>query len=353
MHSIFHNGRSGLAPAGKALLAAALLLGAGGSASMAQSSSGDKPLLRVSAQSKEQIETLKASGVAEGAPYRIEWFLLATATDESAALLANSVDLNVRQGTISVTLQQGNSKEPWADGKAPVTIIAAHTTRDPASHKSMVTIVHPDGPIKEPKDLKGRSITFKEGGNMNTQALLSIKQAGLQASDVKLINLNPADGLVAFRTGKVDALTNSPAKLKQLIDSGKARILYTNTDVGFPASTATVVRTADLKDPAKVEIFRDFVGRIQQWYDWIAANPAAAEKIFIDVAHLKPDDAAYHVGTSIASIDLVDEAFLANEQRIADVVAEAGGIAKKVDVRLQYDTRFNDDIARLRAKASQ
>lgn len=333
------------------LLASAAIAGFA-AVSMASAFAQDsRPVLRVSTQNKDTLELWKASGVSDDAPYRIEWSLLPTATEESAALLANSVDLNVTQGTISVTLQQANSREPWTDGKAPVTVIAAHSPRDPDNYKTMVTIVHPDGPIKEPKDLKGRSITAKEGGNMYTQAMLSIEHAGLDASEVNFINLNPGDGLVAFRSGKVDALSNNPGRLTPLINSGKARVLLTNTDVGFPSSTATVVRTADLKDPAKVEIFRDFVLRIQKWNDWKANNVEIVEKVLVEATHLKPEDAAYYARANVNNVVVLDEEFFKVEQRIADVVAKAGGIPKKVDVRIQYDTRFNDDIARQRQKA--
>jgi sulfonate transport system substrate-binding protein len=327
----------------QALLAAAL-----GLAGIAAHAQDGRPVLRVSAQNKDALETFRESGVLNDAPYRVSWSLLPTATEESAALLANSVDLNVMQGTISVTLQQGSSRESWAGGKAPVTIIAAHSPRDDANYKSMVTIVKPDGPIRQASDLKGRSITFKEGGNMYTQALLSVEHGGLKASDVRLVNLSPADGLVAFRSGSVDALTNNPGRLKPLLDTGRARLLLTNTEVGFPASTATVVRTADLNDPRKVEIFRDFVIRIQQWNDWKATHTADVEKILVDITHLKPDDAAYNARASISDVVIVDDAFFKTEQHIADVVAQAGGIPKPVDVRIQYDTRFNDDIARAR-----
>jgi sulfonate transport system substrate-binding protein len=308
----------------------------------------EKPLLRVSAQNKDTLETFRVSGVADDAPYRIEWILLPTATEESAALLANTVDLNIQQGAVSVTLQQANAKESWAGGKAPVTIISAQSPPDPDKNKTMVTIVDADGPIKEGKDLKGRSITFKEGGNMNTQALLSIKQAGLKAGDVRLVNLSQPDGLVAFRTGKVDALANNPGRLQPLLKTGKARILYTNTDVGFPASTATVVRTGDLADPAKVAIFRDFVLRIQKWNDWKAANPEKFEQVLIESTHLKPDDAKYAVQNGVSDVVALDDAFLKTEQRIADVLAEMGGIPKQVDISLQYDTRFNDDVVKQR-----
>jgi sulfonate transport system substrate-binding protein len=307
-------------------------------------SAADLPVLRVSTQLKDYIETFGLSGVLKDAPYRVEWSLLATATDETASLLANTTDVAVGEGTVSVTLQQGGSQKSWADGKAPVAVIGAFIPRDPTNYKSMVTLVRADGPIKEPKDLKGKSITFKKGGNMYTQALLTVQQAGLKPSDVNFVDLSPADGLVAFRSGQVDALTNSPALVQALVDSGKARILYTNTDVAFPAGIATVARTADLADPAKVAIFRDFVRRVQLWNDWKGAHTETVQKVLVDIDHLKPEVAAYQAKADVNNMVVVDKAFLATEQRIADAVFAAGGIPKQVDVSLEYDTRFNNDV---------
>jgi sulfonate transport system substrate-binding protein len=297
---------------------------------------------------KDAIETFARSGVLADAPYRVEWSLLATATDETASLLANTTDLALSEGTVSVTLQQGGSQKSWADGQAPVTIIAAYLPRDSEHYKSMVTLVRADGPIHTPSDLKGHSITFKKGGNMYTQALLSVKKAGLSPSDVNFVDLNPAEGLVAFRSGQVDALTNSPALVQNLVDSGKARVLLTNTDVDFPAGLATVVRSADVKDPARAATIRDFIHRVRSWNDWKASHTAEVERVLVEVDHLKPDIAAYQARADINDAVIVDAKFLALEQRIADAVFEAGGIAHRVDVSLQYNTSLNADIAAAR-----
>ena len=319
------------------LLAVALPIGAAHAA--------EPPVLRVSTQMKDYIETFALSGALNDAPYRVEWSLLGTATDETASLLANTTDLALAEGTVSVTLQQGGSQKSWADGQAPVTIIAAYVPRDSVHYKSMVTLVRADGPIHTPSDLKGHSITFKKGGNMNTQALLSVKKGGLTPQDVTFVELNPAEGLVAFRSGQVDALTNGPALVQNLVDSGKARVLLTNTDVDFPAGLATVVRTADLKDAAREATIRDFFHRVRRWNDWKASHEAEVEKVLIQTNHLKPETAAYLARADINDPVQVDSAFLATEQRIADALFEAAGIPRRVDVSLQYDTRLNADIA--------
>jgi sulfonate transport system substrate-binding protein len=318
------------------LLLAVLLIGAARAA--------EPPVLRVSTQMKDYIETFALSGVLNDAPYRVEWSLLGTATDETASLLANTTDIALSEGTVSVTLQQGGSQKSWADGQAPVTIVAAYVPRDSVHYKSMVTLVRADGPIHTPSDLKGHSITFKKGGNMNTQALLSVKKGGLTPRDVTFVELSPAEGLVAFRSGQVDALTNGPALVQSLVDSGKARVLLTNTDVDFPAGLATVVRTADLKDGAREQTIRDFFRRVRRWNDWKASHPEEVERVLIQTSHLKPEVAAYLARADINDAVAVDAAFLATEQRIADAVFEAGGIPRRVDVSLQYDTRLNAEI---------
>ncbi len=326
----------------------ALALFAVVTATAVHAAADNRPVWHVSMQHKDQMDSWIASGVLKDAPYRIVWVLLATASDENAALLAGNTDAALAEGSVSVTLQQAGSTRSWADGGAPVTIIAAQTPREGADYKTMVTIVKADGPIKQPSDLRGHSITFKKGGNMYTQAVLTVKQAGIPFPDVKFVDLDPSQALVAFRTGQVDALANNPALLKSLTDSGKARVLYTNTDLGFPSSNAAVVRTGDLKDPAKAALFRDFVKRIQLWNDWKAAHIDAFTKIVMEDNHLTAEVAEYGAHAQIYDVDVVDASYFATEQRIADALYEAGGIPKKVDVRLQYDTRFNADIAAVR-----
>lgn len=304
------------------------------------------PILRVSVQLKDYIETWELSGVSKDAPYRLEWSVLGTATDETASLLARTTDVALGEGTVSVTLQHGGSSQSWADGKAPVAIVGAFVPRDPVNYKSMITIVRVDSPIKTAADLKGKSLTFKKGGNMYTQSVLAVKKGGLKFSEVTPVDLSPPDGLVAFRSGQVDVLTNSPGQVKSLIDDGKARILLSNTDVGFPAGIATVVRTADLKDPARTALLRDFVQRIRLWNDWKANHPNEVQKVLEASLHLRPEVAAFQARADVNDQVVVDETFLASEQLIADALAEAGGIPKTIDVHRQYDLRFNDDAAK-------
>ena len=148
-----------------------------------------------------------------------------------------------------------------------------------------------------------------------------------------------------FLSGLRIALTNGPALVQSLVDSGKPRVLLTNTDVDFPAGLATVVRTADLKDASREATIRDFFHRVRRWNDWKASHEAEVEKVLIQTNHLKPETAAYLARADINDPVQVDAAFLATEQRIADALFEAAGIPRRVDVSLQYDTRLNADIA--------
>ena len=60
--------------------------------------------------------------------------------------------------------------------------------------------------IKTKADLKGKKIAFTAGTGSEIYTTVLLKQAGLTAKDVSLVNLRPQDMLPALAAGSIDAM---------------------------------------------------------------------------------------------------------------------------------------------------
>jgi sulfonate transport system substrate-binding protein len=93
--------------------------------------------------------------------------------------------------------------------------------------------VAPDSPIKSVADLRGKKITLNKGTASQLLANRVFEKYGLAEKDVKIVNMEPANGKAAFLAGQVDAFFGTVDVLL-LKEKGQARILWSSKD--FPAA---------------------------------------------------------------------------------------------------------------------
>ncbi len=84
--------------------------------------------------------------------------------------------------------------------------------------------IAPDSPAKTIADLKGKRIAVQLGTNPYQSLLYLLADRGLTEKDVKLVNLQGQEALIAFKAGGVDAVFGSTSLLV-LRDKGELRIL--------------------------------------------------------------------------------------------------------------------------------
>lgn len=85
--------------------------------------------------------------------------------------------------------------------------------------------VQPNSGIASPKDLAGKRLTFNKGTASQLLANRVFEQAGIQERDVRIVNMEPANGKAAFLAGQVDAIFGTHDLLR-LSEAGKVKIIY-------------------------------------------------------------------------------------------------------------------------------
>ncbi len=121
-------------------------------------------------------------------------------------------------------------------------------------------IVLEDSDIKTAKDLEGKTIASPPGGTQFQQWPAFVKGCGLDASKIRLTNIDPAGGTAALIAGQVDAIAGYAQGYVPSIEirgNKKARILW-YADCGVTAVSNGIIVHSDLikEDP---EIIRSFV----------------------------------------------------------------------------------------------
>lgn len=305
----------------RALLLAAPALALGRAAMAA-----DGPL-HVGDQKGGAQSLMKAAGVLEDVPYRIDWNQFAAAAPLLEALNADAVDLAFA-------------------GDAPTIFALAaglrgHVIGAIRGTGASTTIVVPKtSPLRSVADLKGRSIATNRG-SIGHALLLNVADAqGWAPSDYRMANLLPSEAKAAFSSGNVDAWCSWGVYIAQarLIDDARVIIdgsngLMTGLSYAVATDQAIGARRAQLLD------FSRRVVAARRWAeshrDEYARVLAAEIGVPVPVARLTYD-------TEVPLPVPLDDKVLADQQRLADRFLKAGVIRSRVDASKMFDPSFNE-----------
>jgi putative hydroxymethylpyrimidine transport system substrate-binding protein len=194
-------------------------------------------------------------------------------------------------------------------------------------------IVLKDGPVKDLKDLKGKTIGFSVSGFEDAMLGQMLKSAGLTMDDVELVNVNFAlsGSLLA---GQVDAVIGAYRnfELTQLEIEGKPGKAFFPEENGVPVfdELIYVVNKDKTGDPR----FKKFLAAVEAATIYLTNHPEEAWNAFIEAYPNLNDelnrrawfDTLPRFAKRPASLDA------GRYQRFAEFMAEAGLIAKVVPV---------------------
>ena len=191
-------------------------------------------------------------------------------------------------------------------------------------------IVLEDGPIKSPKDLKGKTIGLSISGNEAAYLNTVFRPYGFGVDDVKLVNVgwNLSSSLL---TGRVDALIGAYRnfELNQLELEGKKGTMFYYEENNVPAYDQLIF-IANSKKQDK-EAIRRFLRGVELGAQYIINNPEKSWDIFKSYNPKQLDnelnkrawsDTIPHFALRPAARDV------GRYQRFSDFMVEAGGLEK-------------------------
>jgi len=242
-----------------AALGAGMALGAGGFAAAQDKPDLSKVTLRVGDQTGATQSKLKAAGLLNDLPYRIEWSVYAAAVNLHEALKADAVDTGLAGDAPTVSAIAGGS---------PIQVVAAFQNTSPGTS----IVVPRDSPIKSIAELRGKTISPTTRGSAGHFLVLrALKRDGVPLNAVKLAFLAPVDANAAFQTGTIDAWSIWGIYRARAQGGLQARTLASAQGL-TPSLFVLAARKSAVEDAGKRAALADFANRIERGYEWARTN---------------------------------------------------------------------------------
>lgn len=285
---------------------------------------------------------VKESGVLDGAPYDVEWAILAGPAANLSALYGKTIDVG-HMGDTSLTIEQANAAQEWTGDTVPLKIVAGWRNGFDPRYTPLVTAVRATAGINTLADLRGRTWAYNFGGYNHAQYLVSLSRADLTESDIKPVKFNDGNAsAAAFNSGQVDVYSGGQAAILDSISKGDAKILLSERDTKIPALNVWTARTDVLADPAKDQALRDFFTRLAGFWTWYDENPDTVKQTLKSTLKLSDARTEFEYRVRSGPFRKLDSALVAEEQAVADELRASGVLKKPVDVAIEYDPRYND-----------
>jgi NitT/TauT family transport system substrate-binding protein len=214
----------------------------------------------------------------------LEIFYTQGAGETQQAVISGSADIGTGVGTF-------NTFGAFAKG-APIRVIAATHT----GANDLTWYVRADSPIKDKKDLAGRSVAYSTAGSSTFAALQGFQRVfGVAFKPVA--TGSPASTLTQVMSGQIDVGWTSPPFALDLLREGKIRQIMRASEVPeLRNQTARFMNANAMALEARRPVFVRYLQAYREVVDWMYADKAAV-KAFADWAHvpeaiakLAPDD---------------------------------------------------------------
>ena len=287
---------------------------------------GADGVLRVGDQKGGTQSVMKAAGVLDGLPYRLEWSQFAAAAPLLEVLNAGAVDLAFA-GDAPATFAMAAGLR--ARIIAPVRTGGAGTA----------VMVPPDSSIRTVADLRGRSIAANRGSIAHALILAVAEAQGWSGSDIRFVNLLPNEAKTALSAGAVDAWCSWGVYVAQarLVDG--ARVIVDGSR-GLLAGLSYLVASDDAIARRRAALL-DFCRRLAVARRWAAAHRDEYARVLAAEIGVSQPVARLVLETETLVPVPVDAQVVADEQRTADRYLAAGVIRTRLDAARLFDPSFN------------
>ncbi len=293
------------------------LLGAGlAVAALPRARAADVAMLRAGDQKGGLMSVMKAAGVLEGLPFKVEW----------SQCPAGAVDLSYAgDAPTTFSLAAG----------LPGRIVSVIRTTGVGT----AVMVHPDSPIQTAADLKGRTVAANRGSIAHHLLLAIAEQQGWPAGTIKMANLLPAEAKSALAAGAVDAWCSWGVYLAQAKLANEVRVVVDGSH-GLLSNLSYVTAT-DSAIADRRPSLNEFCRRLALARRWAQAHPPEYARVLAADVGVSEAVARLTFDTDSPVPVPVDAGVIADEQKVADRYRDAGLIRTPVDAAKLFDVSFN------------
>ena len=191
-------------------------------------------------------------------------------------------------------------------------------------------LVPKESKIRTIADLKGKKVAFNKGSDVHWLVVKALEDAGLKYGDIQPAYLAPADARAAFQNGAIDAWAIWDPFFVAAQRQIGAHVLTTAKGTVNRYQYFVSTRSFSEKNSEVVKVLMQELGEIGQW---VRDNYAEAAKELAPIQGLEPDIIEASLRHYEHIYKPIDDAALADQQRIADTFYELKLIPQKLSVK--------------------
>jgi sulfonate transport system substrate-binding protein len=286
----------------------------------ANGASAQEKTLRVGFQKYGKIVLLKGKGTLEKAleplGYKVTWTEFPAGPQLLEAVNVGAIDIG----------NTGEAPPIFAQAAGAPLVYVAY---EPSAPKGEAILVPKGSPIQSVAELKGKKVALNKGSNVHYLLVKALEKAGVAYGEITPVFLTPADARAAFERGAVDAWAIwDPFQAAAETTIG-ARTLTDGTGIvanhQFYLASEKLVANHD----AALKVFLKQLSEVD---DWAKADIAAVAEALSPSTGIPAPILQLALARQSYGIRPLDEATIAEQQRIADTFHALGLLPKPVTI---------------------
>ncbi|WP_340399828.1 aliphatic sulfonate ABC transporter substrate-binding protein [Paenibacillus sp. FSL H8-0079] len=199
-------------------------------------------------------------------------------------------------------------------------------------------IVPKDSAIQSIADLKGKKVGVTKGSSSWGLLLRALQSAGLSASDVEQINLQPDEAQPAFLSGKIDAwVIWEPFRSTQINTQG-AKLIAEGKSIGAFNPAYNIVRTKFAEQYPELVVA--YLKAYERALEWQNSNLDEAITLLAGLKNLDEETVRVSLANNVATNAPISDEATQNQQEVADILYDLGELKEKLDVSQVVDNTF-------------
>ncbi|WP_158513423.1 ABC transporter substrate-binding protein [Kozakia baliensis] len=272
--------------------------------------------LSIGDQNDSTRSLLEASGQAANLPYKLEWHQFSQAQTVLQVQNAGAVEFS-RAGDVAFLFA-------CAAG-APLLAVGGSRSGGNAA----AILVRGDSSIQDIRQLRGRSVALSRAGLGEPFLYGALERAGMQRTDVRVVNVQQHVARMALATGEVDAWVTWHPYVALGVIEDHARILVTAKNI-LSFYVFDIVRRDTLA--SKIDIVTDFRKRISRALAWSRENPDRYAQIYSTTSHLPLKVARSTVDVTERQPIKISDGVITNVQNLYQKMRSLNLVSQNIDV---------------------
>lgn len=299
-------------------------------------------------QNNGELEPLwRASGVFDGAPYKIQYSSFNNALDNYTALAAGNIDVSSSAVNTALQLQQA-APVAWTVQTAPLKVLSTRHSDYEGSPDRFVILASRKSGIRElnAATLRGKKFAYSPGANNYLLYLATLAHYGVKPDELTPVELDTTANSLALLNGSVDLVSGSIDLYGAALEDG-AKVVSSSSKLKLPLVSGLLANTKALNDPLKGAAIKDFALRYVRFENWFTTHPEEAQAAFINGRHFKKAQALAAWKASRVLVKPVDANSVKDAETVSALLRSAGAFKKTIDVSVIFDERFSADTQKV------